>query len=114
VKINAEKLRKAKITYYGVIDWDNDGVPAQTKLEELDIAGAIDKYLTLDSSRAFLINERIRNVFCTVVHHAHKKSLYAALSKPIFNRLALVIYLDKVFQDSVSQAPNHVSIDKIG
>ena len=41
--VNAEKLRKAKITYYGMMGWNELGVPLQTKLEELDIAWTVDE-----------------------------------------------------------------------
>ena len=41
--VDSKKLRKAKTTYYGMMGWDKQGVPTQTKLEELDIAWAADE-----------------------------------------------------------------------
>jgi len=49
IAINSDKLRKAKITYYGMMGWDKQGVPTRTKLEELDIGWVADK-LSLPSS----------------------------------------------------------------
>ena len=41
--INPQKFRKAITTYYGMMGWNNRGVPTQTTLEELNIAWTADK-----------------------------------------------------------------------
>jgi aldehyde:ferredoxin oxidoreductase len=38
--VDPGKLKKAKSTYYEMMGWSEDGIPTQTKLEELDIAWA--------------------------------------------------------------------------
>jgi len=35
--VNPEKLREAKLTYYNMVGWDDKGVPAPAKLDDLDI-----------------------------------------------------------------------------
>jgi aldehyde:ferredoxin oxidoreductase len=41
--VDPRKLRKAKLTYYDMMGWDEHGVPKQSTLEELDIAWAVNK-----------------------------------------------------------------------
>ncbi len=41
--VDPQKLRKAKLTYYDMMGWTEDGVPKQSTLEELDIAWATNK-----------------------------------------------------------------------
>jgi len=41
--VNPEELQKAKLTYYDMMGWTEQGIPKQSKLEELDIAWAADK-----------------------------------------------------------------------
>jgi len=41
--VNPEELQKAKLLYYDMMGWTEQGVPKQNKLEELDIAWAADK-----------------------------------------------------------------------
>ena len=41
--VDPEALQKAKILYYDMMGWTEGGVPKQSKLEELDIAWAVDK-----------------------------------------------------------------------
>jgi aldehyde:ferredoxin oxidoreductase len=41
--VNPEDLQKAKVLYYDMMGWTEQGVPKQSKLEELDIAWAADK-----------------------------------------------------------------------
>jgi aldehyde:ferredoxin oxidoreductase len=41
--VSAQKLQKAKLTYYDMMGWTEEGVPKQSKLEELDIAWAASK-----------------------------------------------------------------------
>lgn len=36
--VDPEKLQEAKLTYYGMMSWDDKGVPTPAKLDELDIA----------------------------------------------------------------------------
>jgi len=43
--VEAEKLEKARSIYYEMMGWDENGVPTETKLEELDIGWA-RKYLS--------------------------------------------------------------------
>ncbi len=44
--VNPEALQKAKTLYYDMMGWTAQGVPKQSKLEELDIAWAADKIST--------------------------------------------------------------------
>jgi len=41
--VNPEDLQKAKVLYYDMMGWTEQGVPKQSALEELDIAWAADK-----------------------------------------------------------------------
>jgi len=41
--VDSEKLREAKTTFYGMMGWNEQGVPTRAKLEELNIAWAADK-----------------------------------------------------------------------
>jgi aldehyde:ferredoxin oxidoreductase len=41
--VDPEKLQKAKLTYYEMMGWTEEGVPKQSKLEELDITWAVSK-----------------------------------------------------------------------
>jgi aldehyde:ferredoxin oxidoreductase len=41
--INPEELQKAKLTYYDMMGWTEQGIPKKSTLEELDIAWAADK-----------------------------------------------------------------------
>jgi aldehyde:ferredoxin oxidoreductase len=41
--INPEDLQKAKLTYYDMMGWTEQGIPKKSTLEELDIAWAADK-----------------------------------------------------------------------
>jgi len=41
--VNPEDLQKAKLLYYDMMGWTEQGIPKQSKLEELDIAWAADK-----------------------------------------------------------------------
>jgi len=41
--VNPEELQKAKILYYGMMGWTEQGIPKQSTLEELNIAWAADK-----------------------------------------------------------------------
>ena len=41
--VNPEDLQKAKVLYYDMMGWTEQGVPKQSRLEELDIAWAADK-----------------------------------------------------------------------
>ena len=41
--VNPEDLQKAKLLYYDMMGWTEQGVPKQSALEELDIAWAADK-----------------------------------------------------------------------
>lgn len=41
--VDPKKLRKAISTYYGMMGWDEKGVPTRTTLEELDIAWSADE-----------------------------------------------------------------------
>lgn len=41
--INPDSLRRAKATYYGMMGWNEEGIPERTTLEELEIAWAADK-----------------------------------------------------------------------
>jgi len=41
--VNPKELQKAKLLYYDMMGWTEQGVPKQSKLEELDIAWAADK-----------------------------------------------------------------------
>ena len=41
--MDPQKLRKAKLTYYDMMGWTEEGVPKQSTLEELDIAWAANK-----------------------------------------------------------------------
>ena len=41
--VDPQKLQKAKLTYYDMMGWTEDGVPKQSTLEELDIAWAASK-----------------------------------------------------------------------
>jgi len=43
--VSPEKLKKARSTYYEMMGWDENGVPTETKLDELDI-GWVAKMLT--------------------------------------------------------------------
>jgi aldehyde:ferredoxin oxidoreductase len=44
--VDPQKLQKAKLTYYDMMGWTEEGVPKQSKLEELDIAWAASKIST--------------------------------------------------------------------
>jgi len=41
--VNPEELQKAKLTYYDMMGWTEQGIPKQSALEELDIVWAADK-----------------------------------------------------------------------
>ena len=41
--VDPQKLQKAKLTYYDMMGWSEDGIPKQSTLEELDIAWAANK-----------------------------------------------------------------------
>jgi len=41
--VNPEELQKAKLTYYDMMGWTEQGIPKQSTLEELNIAWAADK-----------------------------------------------------------------------
>jgi aldehyde:ferredoxin oxidoreductase len=41
--VDPQKLQKAKLSYYDMMGWTEEGVPKQSKLEELNIAWAADK-----------------------------------------------------------------------
>ncbi len=41
--VDPQKLQKAKLTYYDMMGWTGEGIPKQSKLEELDIAWAANK-----------------------------------------------------------------------
>ena len=41
--VNPEDLQKAKLLYYDMMGWNEEGVPKQSKLDELDISWASDK-----------------------------------------------------------------------
>ncbi len=41
--VNHEDLQRAKLLYYGMMGWTEQGVPKQSKLEELDIAWVANK-----------------------------------------------------------------------
>jgi aldehyde:ferredoxin oxidoreductase len=41
--VNPHELQKAKLTYYDMMGWTEQGIPKQSTLEELDIAWAADK-----------------------------------------------------------------------
>jgi len=41
--VNPEDLQKAKLTYYDMMGWTEQGIPKQSTLEELDIAWAANK-----------------------------------------------------------------------
>ncbi|MBT8172177.1 aldehyde ferredoxin oxidoreductase family protein [Candidatus Bathyarchaeota archaeon] len=41
--VNPEQLQKAKLLYYNMMGWNNQGVPKQSTLEELDISWAKNK-----------------------------------------------------------------------
>ena len=42
-KFASEDLQKAKLLYYDMMGWTEQGVPKQSKLDELDISWASDK-----------------------------------------------------------------------
>jgi len=44
--VNPEDLQKAKLLYYDMMGWTEQGVPKQSKLDELDISWASDKIST--------------------------------------------------------------------
>jgi aldehyde:ferredoxin oxidoreductase len=44
--VNPEDLQKAKLLYYDMMGWTEQGVPKQSKLDELDISWAADKIPT--------------------------------------------------------------------
>ncbi len=44
--VDPQKLQKAKLKYYDMMGWTEEGVPKRSKLEELDIAWAADKIFT--------------------------------------------------------------------
>ena len=46
--VNSEKLQKAKLLYYEMMGWNNQGIPKQSSLEELGIEWAIDKHLVVN------------------------------------------------------------------
>ena len=41
--VNPQDLQKAKLLYYEMMGWTEQGVPKQSKLDELDISWARDK-----------------------------------------------------------------------
>jgi aldehyde:ferredoxin oxidoreductase len=43
--VNPHELQNAKLTYYDMMGWTEDGIPKQSTLEELDIGWAADKIL---------------------------------------------------------------------
>ena len=43
--VNPHELQNAKLTYYDMMGWTEDGIPKQSTLEELDIRWAADKIL---------------------------------------------------------------------
>lgn len=47
--VNSEKLQKAKLLYYKMMGWNNQGIPKQSSLEELGIEWAIDKHLVVNA-----------------------------------------------------------------
>ena len=46
--VNSEKLQKAKLLYYEMMGWNNQGIPKQSSLEELGIEWVIDKHLVVN------------------------------------------------------------------